>query len=132
LAAELGRALGTVAHLERLRRTTVGRFDVRDAWTIEALCEAPEGAVLPLVPIAEALRGLARFPLPPAALGMLRRGQQQPLAALPAGAEGETALVVGEQGGSVMGLVEMRAETGWRLVRLIDEGRDDGRSTLQG
>jgi len=132
LAADLGRALGTVAHLERLRRTAVGRFDVRDAWTIEALREAPEDAALPLVPIAEALRGLARFSLPPEAVGMLQRGQQQPLTALPAGVEGETALVVREQGGDVTGLIEMHAETGWRLVRLIDQGRDGGRSTLQG
>src|SRR5262249_33953866 len=30
LAADLGRALGTVAHLEELRRTAVGTFRVRD------------------------------------------------------------------------------------------------------
>ena len=123
LAADLGRALGTVAHLERLRRTEVGRFHVRDAWPVEALRDAPADAALPLVPIATALEGLARFPLPPRALAMLRRGQQQPLATLPAGAEGETALLVGEQGDDVSGLIEMHAGTGWRLVRLLVPGQ---------
>src|SRR5262249_13602575 len=37
LAADLGRALGTVAHLERLRRTAVGDFRVTDAHTPDAL-----------------------------------------------------------------------------------------------
>jgi tRNA U55 pseudouridine synthase TruB len=127
LAADLARALGTVAHLERLRRTIVGRFHVRDAWSIEALRQAGGETPLPLVPIGAALQSLARFVLPPEALAMLRRGQQQPLAALPAGCDGETALVVGANE-DVNGLIQMHAVTGWRLVRLIDQTRP----TLQG
>jgi len=37
LAADLGRALGTLAHLASLRRTAVGRFTERDARTLDDL-----------------------------------------------------------------------------------------------
>ena len=40
LAHDLGRALGTVAHLTALRRESVGEHDVKDAWTVDALVEA--------------------------------------------------------------------------------------------
>jgi tRNA pseudouridine55 synthase len=46
LAADLGRALGTLAHLASLRRTAVGRFTERDAHTLGELEEKLEGAVL--------------------------------------------------------------------------------------
>jgi tRNA pseudouridine55 synthase len=46
LAADLGRALGTLAHLATLRRTAVGRFTERDAHTLAELEEKLEGAVL--------------------------------------------------------------------------------------
>ncbi|HEX7149707.1 MAG TPA: tRNA pseudouridine(55) synthase TruB [Actinomycetota bacterium] len=48
LAADLGRALGTLAHLASLRRTAVGRFAEADAHTLEELAEPGrmEAAVL--------------------------------------------------------------------------------------
>ncbi|MDP9207852.1 MAG: tRNA pseudouridine(55) synthase TruB, partial [Actinomycetota bacterium] len=48
LAADLGRALGTLAHLASLRRTAVGRFAESDAHTLEELAEPGrmEAAVL--------------------------------------------------------------------------------------
>src|SRR5262245_50806523 len=79
LAADVGRALGTVAHLERLRRTQVGAFRVEDAHALDALLVLPPGAPPPLVPVRDALAGYATFPLPSAALSRLRRGQQDPL-----------------------------------------------------
>jgi tRNA pseudouridine55 synthase len=42
LAADLGRALGTLAHLAGLRRTAVGRFTEPDAHTLEELAGAGE------------------------------------------------------------------------------------------
>jgi tRNA pseudouridine55 synthase len=45
LAADLGRALGTLAHLAGLRRTAAGRFDERDAHTLPEL-EALAGSRL--------------------------------------------------------------------------------------
>ena len=41
LARDLGRAAGSTAHLESLRRTRCGDFDVRDAATLEDLRNAP-------------------------------------------------------------------------------------------
>jgi len=39
LAVDLGRAMGTAAHLESLRRTRTGGFDVADAVALDALLE---------------------------------------------------------------------------------------------
>ena len=43
LAADLGRALGTLAHLATLRRTAVGRFTERDAHTLAELVDFAGG-----------------------------------------------------------------------------------------
>jgi tRNA pseudouridine55 synthase len=114
LAADLGRALGTVAHLERLRRTAVGDFHVSDAQTPASLATMP---ILPLVTIRHALAKLRAFALDSDALGQLRRGQQGPLGGLPRGAIGEAALVV-NAAGAVAALVEAGPD-GWRLTRML-------------
>jgi len=114
LAADLGRALGTVAHLEELRRTAVGGFRVEDAHTPETVRAMPE---LPLVAIRTALAGLRVFTFAPEALAMLRRGQQGPLRRLPAPRPGEAALVV-DDAGAAAALVDV-GPVGWRLARLL-------------
>jgi len=116
LAADLGRALGTVAHLERLRRTAVGSFRIEDAASPDAL-RGREAASWPLIPIAEAVGGLERVTVGPAAVAALRHGQQRVLREIPAGRPGAAALVV-DAGGAPVGILEMGVE-GWRLVRLI-------------
>jgi len=40
LAFDLGRAVGSVAHLTALRRTHVGEFSVDDAWDVHELTDA--------------------------------------------------------------------------------------------
>lgn len=118
LAADVGRALGTVAHLERLRRTSVGSFRVEDARTPQTLATLPDAA-WPLVPIAQALEGLRRFTLGDGALATLRHGQQEVLRTLPPGRTGETALVVAEPE-TVAAVIEMGdVPPVWRLVRLL-------------
>src|SRR5258706_10810754 len=120
LAADLGRRLGTVAHLERLRRTVVGPFRIEDAKTPEALKDQ-DRASWPLVPIGDALVGVQRLTVGPGELAALRRGQQESLKSLPAGRAGEAALLL-DPGGQVAAVVEMAPEaSGWRLVRLIAE-----------
>jgi tRNA U55 pseudouridine synthase TruB len=42
LAVQIGRLLELPAHLSMLRRTKVGRYDVKDAFTLDALRGAPE------------------------------------------------------------------------------------------
>ena len=118
LAADLGRDLGTVAHLECLRRTAVGPFRVEEARTPEALKDAA-AADWTLIPIVRALSGLRRLRLGERGLAALRHGQQQALRELPPGDAGEAALVL-DEGGQVAAVVEMSAmPAGWRLVRLI-------------
>jgi tRNA pseudouridine55 synthase len=118
LAADLGRALGTVAHLLALRRTQVGTFDVTAASSPATLSATP-ATTWPIVPIERALAGLARFALPPADIALLQRGQQAPLRALPGGRTGETALVTAGDD-RVAAVIETAGPEGaWRLVRLL-------------
>ena len=120
LAGDLGRALGTVAHLERLRRTAVGPFRIADARTPDAL-NAAAFADWTLIPIARALGGLRRMGVGSGALAALRHGRQESLRDLPPGEAGEAALVI-DGAGQVAAIVEMApAAAGWRLVRLIAE-----------
>jgi tRNA pseudouridine55 synthase len=120
LASDLGRALGTVAHLERLRRTSVGRFAVGDARSPDDLRALPATS-WPLVAITDALAGLRRFPLDETGIAALRHGQQHPLHGLSPGRPEEAALIVGE-GGRVIAVIEAPAGGAqWRLVRLLGD-----------
>ena len=120
LAAEIGQVLGTVAHLERLRRTRVGSFAVEDATPLAVLQDLPPTAPLPLIAVRAGLAGYAAFEAPAESLLRLRRGQQDPLARLPAPhALGETALVV-DGAGNVAAIIEAAGDRpAWRLVRLL-------------
>ena len=118
LAADLGRALGTVAHLERLRRTAVGPFTIEEACTPETLKNAP-ASDWELIPISQALEGLRRVRLDGRGIAALRHGRQDVLREVPPGDDGEAALVL-DDGGEVAAIVEMTPPpAGWRLVRLI-------------
>jgi tRNA pseudouridine55 synthase len=55
LAADLGAALGGCAHLESLRRTSVGSFTLDEAHTLDAIAADPVGS---LVSPADAMRDL--------------------------------------------------------------------------
>jgi tRNA pseudouridine55 synthase len=120
LAADVGRALGTVAHLESLRRTLVGPFRVEDARSPDALAAADTEA-WPLVPIGRALAGLRRVTVDGEALAALRHGRQDVLRTLAPGRPDEPALVV-DGAGHVVAVMEMTGDAGWRLVRLLAEG----------
>jgi tRNA pseudouridine55 synthase len=114
LAADLGRALGTVGHLERLRRTAVGDFRVSDARAPDVLAAMP---ALPLVGVRDALAGLRAFTLEADVLAELRRGQQGALRRLPRGAAGDAALVL-DGAGVVAALLEAGPD-GWRVARML-------------
>jgi tRNA pseudouridine55 synthase len=120
LAADVGRALGTVAHLEQLRRTRVGRFDVRDAAVLPALALLAPGAPLPLVSVRTALADHRGFEVTGDELARLRHGQQNVLARLPAPLRAdETALVLGTDGDVAAVIEATGTPTPWRLVRLL-------------
>jgi tRNA pseudouridine55 synthase len=120
LAADIGAALGTVAHLERLRRTQVGAFRVEEATSLAALNALPAAAPLPLLAVREALGSYPAFAASPEGLARLRRGQQEPLDCLPAPTKsGETALVL-DAAGQVAAVIEAAgAGPTWRLVRML-------------
>ena len=120
LAADIGRALGTVAHLEQLRRTAVGGFRIEDAVPLDAAVATPADVPLPLVQVREALEGYAAFTAPADGLAQLRRGQQHSLARLPVPRRtGDVALLL-DDAGRVAGVIEASgAHPAWRLVRLL-------------
>jgi tRNA pseudouridine55 synthase len=121
LAADVGRALGTVAHLERLRRTRVGRFGVEEAISLAAIEAMPAAATLPLLDVRRALAEYRSFEAAEDLLSRLRQGRQDVLATFPAPAADETALVLDPLGG-VAAVIEARGAGLWRLVRLLANG----------
>ncbi|MFL6104769.1 MAG: tRNA pseudouridine(55) synthase TruB, partial [Actinomycetes bacterium] len=74
LAADLGRALGTLAHLASLRRTAVGRFTEADAHTLEDLAGPGRLAAVVLDPAA-AMASTAIRALTPAEAAALATGR---------------------------------------------------------
>jgi tRNA pseudouridine55 synthase len=60
LAEDIGRKLGTGAHLQELRRTRAGRFPIGQSVTLDELAESAEPASL-LIPVEEAVSHLSRF-----------------------------------------------------------------------
>lgn len=77
LAHDLGKTLGTVAHLSALRRETVGHFTLADAHSLDAIESAAQEARFSdlLLPIGERL-GLPTLPLDDAAIERLGFGQK--------------------------------------------------------
>ena len=78
LAEDLGRALGTAAHLVALRRTGSGGFSVKDAVPLDALESDPSQCEARLVPLAKLLAGLPRAELDTGAEARFRNGQALP------------------------------------------------------
>lgn len=61
LAADLGTLMGGGAHLKNLRRTSIGRFTVADAVTLDELGAGDSEPHSYLRPVLECVRGLTRF-----------------------------------------------------------------------
>jgi tRNA pseudouridine55 synthase len=112
LAEDIGEALGTGAHLAALRRTASGRFDVRDAASLDELRELPERRAR-LRPLGALLEGLPRTELDAAAEARLRNGQSLKISDV---AEGVRALY--GRDGAVIGLGYAAAEGVLRPLRL--------------
>ena len=73
LAEDIGRKLGVGAHLQELRRTRAGRFDLSGAVTLEQLdpMDDPSSALLPM---PEAVSHLPKLVLPPDRVDKTRNG----------------------------------------------------------
>ncbi len=82
LAHDLGRALGTAAHLETLRRSACGPFEVTEAVRLDDLERVAAEGRLPLLSPSAALAGLRAVVVDEPTIGSIRRGQQRALAVL--------------------------------------------------
>jgi tRNA pseudouridine55 synthase len=102
LAADLGRALGTLAHLDSLRRTRVGSFDEADAHPLDELQALADGGRLDQVVIepATALAPLGVRPLSPREAAALASGQTLS----PTGRDGPVAAVGPD--GQLVGVIQ--------------------------
>lgn len=113
LAEDIGRALGTCAHLAALRRTATGSFAVSDALTLEVLEALDAGQRRSaLLPVDSLLAALPILALDPGASQALAHGRQ-PASAAVAGAY----RAYGPAG--FIGLVEATGTT-LRAARLVN------------
>ncbi len=79
LAHDLGQALGCGAHLVALRRTASGPFTLADAVSLSELeQQVAAGQLKRVLPLPEAVRGMPRLTLTPAAAQATRFGQPTP------------------------------------------------------
>jgi tRNA pseudouridine(55) synthase len=114
LAEDLAAALGTVGHLQSLRRTRFGPFRVEEAVRLE--CWPAEGPTL--VGLRDALDGLREFRVNAGVADLLRRGQGPPLDELDGGSPGETAKVV-DAAGALVAVIVTGTTGRWRFARVF-------------
>jgi tRNA pseudouridine55 synthase len=81
LARDIGVALGTVAHLDELRRTRNGAFSIADAMPLASILETLDSGASPLrvINLRDALVGLAEVVVDTAAERRLRNGDSRAL-----------------------------------------------------
>ena len=80
LARDIGVALGTVAHLEQLRRTRNGAFSIADAMPLaDVLAALDSGTPPPLISLRDALGGLPELIVDAASEKRLRNGDSRAL-----------------------------------------------------
>lgn len=119
LAADIGRALNSVAHLASLRRTAFGTFSIDQAIPLSQARSPQSGQPLPLLSLVQATRSYRTFVVPAPEVALIRRGQQAVLQTLPAArAAGETARILSAEGALIaMVTAEERA---WKLSRVFE------------
>jgi tRNA pseudouridine55 synthase len=89
LARDIGVALGTVAHLDELRRTRNGAFSIADAFTLTNVIEALDSGAtsIRLINLRDALVGMPELVVDATAEKRLRNGDSRALdSRVPAGA----------------------------------------------
>jgi len=107
IARDVGRALGSRAHLLALRRTGIGEWDVRDAVPFDAL--GAERTRAALRPMAEAVAHLPAVILPQAEARRCVQGQKLALEELAAAFEVAGGPVAVYDSGGLIAVAEVRA-----------------------
>ena len=123
LAEDIGTALGTGAHLAALRRTASGRFNVKDAVTLEELGAMPDPRAA-LLPLQVLLEGVPSTELDAASEARLRNGQPLKISGLEAGLR-----ALYRTDGGVIGLGEAHPEGLLKALRLT-QAAEKHRKTL--
>ena len=119
LVEDIGALLGCGAHVERLRRTAVGKLNVGDAVTVEQLETLADEQRLPLLlPLSAIADELPLLKLPTESAFFLRRGQAVFAPKLPPGA----LLRLFTQEGAFLGVGEVNADGMIAPKRLVKEG----------
>lgn len=119
LAEDLGRALGTCAHLASLRRTVCGAFAVSAAVPLDDLEAAAVEGRLPMLTPSAALGELRAVTVDDRTSLAIRRGQQWALERLgPPKASNETLRVADHEGG-LIAIVTATASGTWQLARVF-------------
>ncbi|HTK37644.1 MAG TPA: hypothetical protein VL325_04060, partial [Pyrinomonadaceae bacterium] len=73
LAEDIGKRLGTGAHLEELRRTRAGKFDLSQSITLDELQKLNDQSSA-LLPVEDAVSSLRGFVLPPDRVEKTKKG----------------------------------------------------------
>ena len=114
LAEQIGVLLGTVAHLEALRRTQFGPFSLQQALTLDAV----EQGNVPVIGLREALPHLREIRVDAAAERRARQGYEPALGMITGGEQDETAKLVGPTGELAAVIVSDRYGR-WRFGRVF-------------
>jgi tRNA pseudouridine55 synthase len=114
LAQQIGVALGTVGHLQVLRRTRFGPFDLRQAIGLEALDQAD----LPLLRLPQALPQLREIRVDAAAAQRARQGYEPVLGTIGSAGGEEAVKLVGPDGELAAVVVADRFGR-WRFGRVF-------------
>jgi len=114
LAEQIGVSLGTVAHLEALRRTRFGAFSIEQALTLDAI----EQTGVPVIGLREALSHLREIRVDEAAERRARQGYKPVLATITGGEQDEAAKLVGPTGELAAVIVSDRY-CRWRFARVF-------------
>lgn len=118
LAADIGMALNSLAHLTSLRRTAFGAFSIDQAAPLSQVRSPQPGQPLPLLSLVQATRSYRTFVVSAPEAALIRHGQQAVLRTLPAArATGETARVLGTEH-ALIAIVTAEQET-WKLARVF-------------
>lgn len=118
LAADIGMALNSLAHLTSLRRTAFGAFSIDQAAPLSQVRSPQPGQPLPLLSLVQATRSYRTFVVSAPEAALIRHGQQAVLRTLPAArATGETARVLGTKH-ELIAIVTAEQGT-WKLARVF-------------
>jgi tRNA pseudouridine55 synthase len=114
LAEQIGISLGTVAHLETLRRTRFGAFRIEQALALDAI----EQTDVPLIGLREALPHLREIRVDEAAARRVRQGYEPVLTTITGSEKDEAAKLVGPAGELAAVIVSDRYGR-WRFARVF-------------